>query len=41
MNETKDIINVIRSLENRGVVLKGTTEKVLPKMEDFSIFLDH
>ena len=26
-NEIKDIIKVIRSLENRGLLLKGTTKK--------------
>ena len=38
-NETKDIIKVIRSLENRGIVLKRTTKKLLVKKENFSIFL--
>ena len=28
-NEIKDIIKVIRPLENRGILLKGTTEKVI------------
>ena len=27
-NEIKDIIKVIPSLENRGILLKGTTEKI-------------
>ena len=27
-NETKDIIKVIKSLENRGILLKGTTRKI-------------
>ena len=27
-NEIKDIIKVIKSLENRGVLLKGTTRKI-------------
>ena len=26
-NETKDIIKVIKSLENRGILLKGSTKK--------------
>ena len=38
-NEAKDIIKVIRSLENRGIVLKRTTKKLLVKKENFSIFL--
>ena len=32
-NEMKDIIKVIKSLENRGILLKGTTRS-------FQIFLD-
>ena len=28
-NEIKDIIKVIRSLENKGILLKGTTEKII------------
>ena len=39
--ETKDIIKVIRSLENRGILLKGITKKIVVKKEDFSSFLDH
>ena len=39
-NEIKDI-KVIRSLENRGILLKVTTRKLLVQKEDFSIFLDH
>ena len=27
-NETKDIMKVIRSLENRGILMKGTTRKI-------------
>ena len=27
-NEIKDIIKVIKSLENRGILLKGTTRKI-------------
>ena len=34
----KVIIKVIKSLENRRVLLKGTTEKMLLRKEDF---LDH
>ena len=33
-NETEDIIKVIKSLENRGISLKGTTEKSKAKKED-------
>ena len=39
-NEIKDIIIVIRSLENRGI-LKETTKKLLVKKEVFSIFLEY
>ena len=34
-NEKKDVIKVIRSLENRGIFLKGTSKKLLVKKEDF------
>ena len=37
-NEMKDVIKVIKSLENRGVLLKGTTKKLLVKKKDLSIF---
>ena len=40
-NEIKDIIKVIRSLENRGILLKETTKKLLVKKDDFSVFLNH
>ena len=40
-NKIKDIMKVIRSLENRGILLKELLEKLLVKKEDFSIFLDH
>ena len=41
-NELKDIIKVItRSLENRGLLLKRNSIKLLVKKEDFSIFLNH
>ena len=30
-NEIKDIMKVIKSLENRGILLKGTTRKILIK----------
>ena len=35
----KDIIKVIKSLENRGILLKGTTKKLLVQKEDFKILL--
>ena len=34
-NEIKDIIKVIRPLENRGILLKGTTEKVINQKWEF------
>ena len=38
-NEMKDIIKIIKSLENREILLKGTTRKLLVKKEmDFLIF---
>ena len=38
-NEVKDIIKIIKSLENREILLKGTTRKLLVKKEmDFLIF---
>ena len=40
-NEIKYIINVIRSLENRGILLNGATKKLIVKKEEFLIFLDH
>ena len=36
-NEIKDIMRVIKSLENRGIFLKP--EKLVVKKKDFSIFL--
>ena len=39
-NEIKDVIKVIRSLENRGIFLKGTSKKLLVKKEDFLFFLN-
>ena len=38
-NEIKDIIKVIKSLENRGVLLKGFTRKITSQEERFIIFL--
>ena len=40
-NEIKDIIKVVKSLENRGILLKELLEKLLVKKEDFSLFLGH
>ena len=38
-NEIKDIIKIIKSLENREILLKGATRKLLVKKEmDFLIF---
>ena len=38
-NEIKNIIKVIKPLENRGSLLKDTTGKLLLKKKAFSIFL--
>ena len=40
-NEINDFVQVNRSLENRGLLLKGTAKRLLVKKEDFSIFLYH
>ena len=37
-NKIKDIMKVIKSLENRGILLK---KNLLVKKEDFKTFLDH
>ena len=38
-NDIKDIMKVIRSIENRGMFLKGTSKKIVVKKEkDFLIF---
>ena len=34
-NEIKDLMKVIKSLENTEVFLKGTTRKILVKKKDF------
>ena len=34
-NKLKDIIKVIKSLENRGILSKGTTRKVTSQEEGF------
>ena len=36
-NEIKDIIKVIKSLENRGILLERTTKKIKVKKEDYSV----
>ena len=38
-NEIKDIIKVIRSLQNRGILLKGTTLKISSQKGGFLNFL--
>ena len=38
-NEIKDIIKVIKSLENRGLSLKGFARKITSQEEGFIIFL--
>ena len=40
-NEIKDIVKVIKSLENREILLKGTTRKITSQEGEFYIFLDH
>ena len=36
-NEIKDIIKVIKSLENRGISSERTTKKIKVKKEDYSV----
>ena len=38
-NEIKDIIKVINYLENAGILLKGTSGKLLIKKEDYLIII--
>ena len=38
-NEIKDIMKVIKSLENRGILLKGTTKKITSQERGFLNFL--
>ena len=38
-NEIKDIVKVVKSLENRGILLKGTTRKITSRKEEFLNFL--
>ena len=38
-NEIKDIIKIIKSLENKGILLKGTTRKITSQEGGFLNFL--
>ena len=38
-NEIKDIVEIIRYSENRGILLKGTTRKITSQEEGFLNFL--
>ena len=38
-NEIRDIMKVIKSLENRGILLKGTTRKITSQEGGFLNFL--
>ena len=42
-NEIKDIMKVIKSLENKGILLKGTATKITSQEGGFFLrnFLDH
>ena len=40
-NEIKDIMKVMKSLENRGILLKETIKNLIVKKKDFTLFLDH
>lgn len=37
-SEIKDITKVISSLENRGILLKGTIEKIVNEKEGFLVY---
>ena len=37
-SEIKDITKVISSLENRGILLKGTFEKIVNEKEGFLVY---
>ena len=37
-NDIKDIVKVIRSLENRGILLKGTSKKISSQERQFLNF---
>ena len=39
-NEIKDM-KVMKSLENRGILLKETIKNLIVKKKDFTLFLDH
>ena len=41
MIEVEDIIKLVKSLENSGILLKHLLEKLKVKKKDFQIFLDH
>ena len=38
-NEIKDIMKVIKLLENRGILLKGSTKKIISQEGQFHTFL--
>ena len=38
-NEIKDVMRVIKSLENKGILLKGTTRKIISQEKRFLRFL--
>ena len=40
-NEIKDIMKAIKPLENRGILLKGTTRNINSQEGGFLIFLGH
>ena len=40
INEKKDIVKVIKCLENRGILLKETTIKIISQNENFTTLLD-
>ena len=40
-NEIKDIMKVIKSLENKRLLLKETTGKITSQERGFSVFLGH
>ena len=40
-NEIKDIMKVIKSLQNRGILLKGTTGKITSHEGGFLSFIDN
>ena len=40
-NEKRYIMKVVKSLENREILLKGTTRNIIIKKEHFKILLDY